>query len=132
MASLKDFMVDAKKEVEGVWVEIGDGLKMLIAGADNPEYRKYRDKILKPLIRKVRSKRLTNDDLEDLTKRAMAKHILLGWENLDDDAGKPIPYSHEKALSILRESRELFNIVVGYADDQAMFREESNEEAEKN
>ena len=131
MARLRDFKVDADKETKGVWCDVGEDLRLLIAGADNAEYRKYRDHLLQQVARHARSKQAA-EKIEDITMRAMARHVLLGWENLDDDNGEPIPYSHEKALGVLRESRELYTIVAGYANDQALFRAEELEDAEKN
>jgi hypothetical protein len=132
MARLSDFKVDPVKESEGVWVELNDGLALLIAGAENPAYRKYRQKLLHPHIRELRTKQLSTDELEDLTKRAMARCILLGWRNLEEDDGTPIEYSEANSLKILRESRELFTLVSEIARDQDRFRRELNKESEKN
>jgi hypothetical protein len=129
---LSKLKVDAKKETDGVWVEVGEGLELLIAGADNPEYRKYRDKLVKPFIRRVRTNLMSAEDTEDITRRAMARYVLLGWRGLEDDDGNPIQYSEKKALEILRESRELFNIVADFASDRALFRAEVEGESEKN
>jgi hypothetical protein len=129
---LSELKVDAKKESEGVWVDVAEGLRLLVASGDSQAYRKYRNKLLKPYLHRVRSRTMSVEDMEKVTRQAMARHVLLGWENLDDDEGNPIPYSREKALEILTESREVFNIVGDFANDQAMFRADLQEDAGKN
>lgn len=41
--------------------------------------------------------------LDEITDRAVAETILLGWRNLDGDDGKPIDYSADAAYAILRD-----------------------------
>lgn len=69
-----------------------------------------------------------------------AKHILVGWENLEDDFGdfpeyceadsKRIRYSEEASLALLTHPRyrNLYDRVMTIAGDAAVFREQRMEE----
>ncbi len=61
--------------------------------------------------------------LDEITTRCLAETILLGWANLDDDDGNPIPYSPEKAYEILQDPANdpLRQFVVEAASDREAF-----------
>lgn len=75
------------------------GVKVLIRPADDIEFRRANSAGLQPHQRTLRTGRFIDPAIQDrIVSRAIAKTILLGWKNIDDDEGKPLPYSKEKAL----------------------------------
>lgn len=130
---------DSALENEGVWVDEKDGLRLKIARLGNAAYRKH----LRGLITQQKSKlshfrvHTDIDAIEERTKEAVAKHVLMDWENLDyanedGTVDKDVSFSSERALKLFDEFPEFYDIVVEYASDMSLFREESQEEAEKN
>lgn len=142
---------DPAAESEGVWTDdLGHGLKLRIARIGSPRYLAE--------LRGFRQKAGTaqpfadlNDDLpdarsvDDATMHAMARHVLVGWSGMYEEAteeqladmaarNEPCPedglvevaYSHETAERLLRESRELYLIVLQFGADTERFRARRN------
>lgn len=131
MFDIKSIRTDPKKDTEGVWVEPLPGLRLLIARMNNPKFKNE----LRRLTRPYRGKRL--DDATDAkvlfecTAKAMAKHVLLGWEGLCE-GGKEVEYSYENALRYLQEVDEFNTIVTDEAANMDYFRIVDEEESVKN
>jgi len=123
---------DKQAEIDGVWTDYAPGFRVKIARMNNPEFEKALRRIRRPYLRRMRRGEISEDVAEMIMRQAVAETILLGWEGLVDDDDKPIIYSKEKALELLSESREFFNEVFDMSRDAAIFREELQEEAEKN
>jgi hypothetical protein len=134
MAKLTDIMTDVKKAEGGVWFPYDAGIELLIASTKTPEFRKARAKLLKPFERRIRSKSMSSEEVINALKPAYAKHVLVGWRNLEDDKSKPLVYSYEKALEFFNNPAlsAFFDFVLECADDDSRFRVESIEDAEKN
>lgn len=163
MGSIEAFASDRTLETEGVWVTIEHGVRLLVARMNNPKYLARLRELMRPHQAELRLSRArytvdgkeapprdaASDELmEKLAIRAMARCILLGWENLFeskrngsgevvlDKDGKPelveVPYSEEKAHEYLRKFREFQLIVMEVANDQNIYREEVQKESEGN
>lgn len=126
------FRTNPKKEIEGVWVEEDDGLRLLVAAAENPRYLEEFRKLLKPYAVQFRNGSIKASILETVRKKAAAKTILLGWEGLENDDGSPIEYSSKKAFELFEESRKFFQIVTNYSEHVQLFQDQDLEEAAKN
>lgn len=130
---LSAFHSDPTKSEQGVWVEVANGFKLRVARMDNIRYKLAMKSLGKPFAAQLRHA-ATEDDEKTVKKimiQAMAKTVLLGWEGLEDDEGKTIPYSVEeceKALSV----ENFFNLVRELAADQSNFAEKSKDELSKN
>ena len=99
MAKLSGIRSDVKKSEGGIWTEFESGIEFLIARMGNAKYTKLLAKLSRPHHRKLRGLRGAGGELEsNLMKQAVAKTVLIGWKNLDDEKGVEIPYSSEKAL----------------------------------
>ncbi len=105
---------------------------LLIARAENARYREHRDKLLRPVLRRLRAGEIDSAEMEDVTIRVFARTVLLGWKNLQDDDGQEIPYSEVKALELMRSHRDFFLMVQELALDAEMFRARDAEESRKN
>lgn len=133
--NINKLRTDRDAEKKGVWVEAGAGLRLLIARLGNPEYNKYLNTLLRPLRAKLGGVGEINPaDIEEVTLRAIAEHILLGWENLTDTVNGeevPVPYSKQKALELL-QIPDFAEIVTGFSRKAELFRLEQVKSAEGN
>lgn len=127
----KLFAVDEKKEQEGIWEDVGDGVRVLVARIGNPLYTKEVTKLMRPYRRGIRRGSVQDDVIEAAITKAMAKTILLGWEGLEID-GVPIEFSPEKAQEILFEFKEFRDLISDIANELDAFKTGEDEEAEKN
>lgn len=128
---LKQFKLDKKAEKEGIWVEIGDGAKIKVARLGNPAYQGAIRRMGKPFARQMRHGGVDTDVLEGITRRAMARHILLDWEGLEVD-GEAVEYSEKNALKLLTDYSAFYDLVSECAADNELFRADAQEEARGN
>lgn len=134
MAKISQIMADMDKVNKGVWVDYAEGIRLLIANINNTEYKKATRKILSSKMRQIRMKSLADDTILELVKPAVARYVLLGWENIEDENGNKIPYSTEKALEFFQTPSlfEFYQFVLESAGDSANIRKELADESEKN
>jgi len=80
------------------------------------------------------AKELTDEQRIDVQKEAASQTILLDWKGVEDDEGKPIPYSSDTALEWFRDKElwRLWNFVFMQSLEEENFRKEQVREAEKN
>lgn len=123
------FRTDENLEVEGVWVDIGDGGKVKVARLGNPNHRKVSQALGRPHQAQIRANRLRPEVAEKLGIQATAQAILLDWEGITDDDGKPVPYSQGKALDLLTEFKDFRDLVLEIAGEMETFREQEIEES---
>jgi len=77
---------------------------------------------------------LADDRIEKVTKPAVAKYVLVGWKNIQDEEGNDIPYSVEQSLEFLRDPQlaDLYEFVMVVAGNAGNFRAEMMEESAGN
>lgn len=124
MASLNKFKQDTTRSEEGTTVDMGDGLHVTVARIGNTKYNEVIKKLTAPHTRQIRNKTLADSVFEVIMNRAYAETILLGWKGLEDEHGKDIPYSTEKAFEILSnpEYKDFKDIIVDLASEAEAFR----------
>jgi hypothetical protein len=126
MASFSSLRIDPKKDVEGVWFDYHKGIRLRIARHDNPKFTEAMRIMLKPHQHSIDSKTMSEETAGKITRQAVAKHILVGWENVTDDDGTPVPYSYETALTYLSDPnlRDFLNDVLTFSKHAEAFREQ--------
>ena len=134
MAKITEIMTDLEKIEQGVLVDYAAGIKLRIASINNVQYKKHRSNLLKPYLRQIRSKNMTAEEILDVVKPAAAKHLLIGWENLEDKDGQPIKYSYEKALEFFNNPAlsDLYDFVCETAGEHEVYRQDNFEDSAKN
>lgn len=128
MVSLSAIKLNLSAVDGGVWRSDpwGLGFKLLVASGRNQAYvAAIRDAL-----------RLREKDEAAWTQKvseALARHILKGWEGLDDESGKPIPYSYEQALEFMTspETLHIREMVNAIADETAGYLIKSKADAGK-
>jgi len=132
MGKLSKIKRDADAAENGVWVNnvIAD-ICIKVAAANNSKYTQELQRLMKPYQRSYKSMGESfNDIFNDLQNKAIAKAILVDWKNMDDDAGKPLPYSEVNAYNILKdpENKEFRDIVIALSEESEVFRKEVAED----
>lgn len=92
---------------QGAWVDDipdMDGLRLKVRGINNKDWRKLSDRLYDqvPRQRKIRG-RVNSDDRDRIATACLLETGLMDWGGLDDDEGKSIPYSKEKAENLLTD-----------------------------
>jgi hypothetical protein len=134
MASLSKFRFDMDKSVQGVWVPFAADIEVKIARLYNPEFNRYYAEIREPHLTRLRNKNGQDKTGAELMKDAVANCIIKDWKNLQDDDGKTIKYSPEKALEIISdEANALFyDFILDVAGTLQFFFIQQKEQAVKN
>lgn len=129
MADIKAlFGTDKAKEKDGVWQDMGDGLKMRIARIGNPKYQKRFEALSKPHRRALRRGTLSNEIAEKLLIQCMSETIVLDWEGIEEN-GEEIQFSVENAIRILTDYPELRKYVEDIANEMEGYKADDDEEA---
>lgn len=128
---LSKFKTDQSLEQEGAWVNIDESSRVLIARMGSERYKDMLQRKTKPYRHAIRTNTLPDEVFEKILIEVIAHTILLGWENVDDE-GQPVLYSPDNAKRLLSKYKDFRDLVVGFAQDSALFRKEELEEAAKN
>ena len=128
----KTFKTSKQKENEGVWVNLDDsGTRLKIARAGNPNYKSAQAKKMSRYKLAARSKTIPDSAWEEIFNELVAETILLDWDGITEN-GQKIPYSQDAALRAISELKDFREVVMSFADDMTNFKEEMDDDTEKN
>ena len=126
------FAVNEEAEIKGIWKNIGDGAKLLVARENNNDYNNKFRELMRPYRSATGITGLTDEEATAVFIEVEASTILLDWEGLTDVAGETVDYSVEKAIEWLTEYKEFRNLVSGIAANINNFRETTIAEVKDN
>lgn len=130
---LSEMMVDKKAQEEGEWVDWRDGVRVKVRSAETAAYSKLHEKLQKPYANILRhGGRIPREKTEEILIQCLAECVLVDWDGIIDDDGKPIKYTPEKALKFLTEAIDFRDFVTMAAYDRNNFRLKAKEAATKN
>lgn len=134
MVKLESIAQDVALEREGREVEFVPGLRFKVAAIDNARARELYAAKLRAVREANGRGRVAPDVLERITNEVTAEAVLVGWDGLEDAAGKPVPWSREKALEILTDEkfRKVRQFVQEAAGDAVAYRAQAREEIRGN
>jgi len=112
----KTYGTDKIKEEKGVWEDLGDGARVLVARIGNPNYRKVFEQLTKPYQKSIRRGTLSEEKATDLIIKSLAKSVLLSWEGLKED-GKALKYSEAEAVRLMTDYPDFRDQVQEIAND---------------
>ena len=123
--------VDLDLATAGVWVPLDDG-RLKIAQWMNESQRAYIAKRMEPYNRTKatsRGKNIEEEIAEDILMESVARHVLVGWENMSD-GGAELVYSTANAKRLLADKslRWFYEYVVEQAQDIGNFMQEELEQ----
>jgi hypothetical protein len=134
MANIERIKTDESKEIQGVWEDYILGIRVKVARDLNPKYREELRNLIDPDKGEYRKEKIDIDTFTKITNIVRARTILLGWENIDDNDGKPIPYSAIASEKFFAnpELKDFCAFVVAISKDQDKYAKEVLEESAKN
>lgn len=142
MVKLKSIAVDPKAEAEGVWLEYVAGFKVKVASTATRAFRDAMEAAMLPYRELIRAdqgkekgeRKFTDEMRTQVLREVVAKHVLVGWEGLEDDDGQPLPYSPERALELLSDPamHRLVSWLETAAASEEVYRAERLERDRKN
>lgn len=118
--NIEDLRRDAKAVERTAWIEaipdMGD-LRLHVRGLGNAEYRRLQERLSDGVQRADRINGRPDPIARDrIVAQCLAETVLLGWENLTDAKGKPVPFSQEKGREFLMDPDfALFRDAVAWA-----------------
>ena len=137
MGKLSQFRIDVDKSVDGIWRKFGSDIEVKIARWNNPAFKNYLAELRAPYLNQLR--RRTDDKelertIDDLDKKAAARFVIRDWKNMEDDGGKAIAYTPEKAFEFISDPayEYFYNYVFNVSNNIDLFFEEQKEDAVKN
>lgn len=125
------FKTDKAKVNNGTRIELPGGLVLIIARFGNTRFANYITKHGSKFSKVPYAIDDDDDDGDPIVREAIARYILLGWENLEDDDGNNIEYSVETAIELLKEE-EFRKVVIAESQDIDNFRLTETKETAKN
>ncbi len=122
-----EFGSSEKASVEGVWIQLGEKARILVARLANPAAQKAYKKIPKAVRKLHESGNTSNKQMTEFLCRFLASQILKDWEDMFDK-GKALPaYTEEHGFAFLTKYRRFRDRVWELADDEDLFNVEVEE-----
>lgn len=134
MANIESIKTSIDKENDGVWVDFSMGIQLKIARARNPKYQELLRTLIDPKRVEIREDKISIEGFNDILFQVRAKTVLLDWKNIEDNDGKAILYSPEKALEFLKnpELKDFHTFVVAISENADQYKKDLIEASEKN
>ena len=127
------YRTDPVLEEEGVWIDLGEGIKIRVARTRSKAAKTALMRLHRPYESLRQSGRGLPEALQDkLTKQWVAEAILRDWQGVTDAAGKTLTFSPETALQVFEAFPDFLDEVVFFANQQETFRAEALEATEGN
>jgi hypothetical protein len=79
-----------------------------------PDNGQYKKETFTAIFKKVG--RRSFEDLDDAATESLIFDVLLGWEDITDEDGKPIPFSEDFKTELLDDTYFLRGVMAGYLD----------------
>jgi len=128
---LSSLFTDPEKENTGVWVKYASGFEVKIARLNSKKYKEFMLRIGKDRARSFENKTMDPDEADNIMREAIAETILLDWRNMYDN-GKPVPFSKELALEIMKKSYDFYKELFHLCQERELFLKDNEEAAGKN
>lgn len=139
MSLYSQFKTEDSLEKQGILLEYGtteDGKPICIriarAGGANKAYEKRMEAEVKPYRRMIQNETIETSVVTRILRKVFAETVVLGWENVQDESGKDIPFNVENCIKLFEDLPDLFKDVQEQAQRAALFRAEVREADAKN
>ncbi len=127
----KQYKTDPALEEHGVWEDLGEGAKLLVARANNPAYVRAYRRIPRGIRRQFEAGSLPDTQSDNIICDIMSKTLLLDFENLAIGK-KALKYSPEEAKKVLLAYPDFRELVWQIANETQRYHEDAVEEDVKN
>jgi hypothetical protein len=120
----------SETEQTGQWFDLGQGARVKVRAVTHKAFKKDLEIKMKPHLRLKRMGTLDPKIEDDLTAEAMARHIFVEFEGLEEN-GKKLENNYETRLRLIRDTK-LGNYIGAIAIDIDNFTSEIEEEGIEN
>ena len=126
MVKLSALKVDPVAARDGIWFDWLQGGRLKIARIGNPAF----DARLRALMDECQERGDTPNQ-DAMTQRAIAETVLVDWEGIEADNGKPLKWSADKCHDLLTDEalNDLYKFVLIKAGETAHYRAAADREA---
>lgn len=144
MSIYKLFKTSKKLEKDGVVIDYGPNedippakpgephpsmsFRLARAGGANQNFAKALEQATKPYKKMIQTGNLSNDIANKLYRDAFIAHVLLGWENVTNEAKELVAFGKDAAERLFTDLPDLFNDLKEQSQNIALYREEVLEE----
>lgn len=125
------FKTDEGLETKGVWLDYGDGERILIAraGGSNRAFVRAMERV----ARKYPStEHLSEDVSRRILNEVYADTVVLGWQCIKGPDGADLPFNRENCVKLFEDLPELFREIREQSGRLAVFRATQLEADAKN
>lgn len=134
MSLYTTFKTDTELEKSGVLLNYGEtregkpiNIRIARAGGANTQYLKKLEAAVKPHRRAIQLDAMDSKQLERILRQVYAEAVVLGWENVEDATGKPIPFNVQNCVKLFEDLPDLYADIQSQAQQVALFRESLRE-----
>lgn len=124
------FKTDTDLERQGVWVDLGDGAKILICRTGTPAYVKEWNARTAPHKTAMRHGGLTEEQMQEVICGTYAATVLINWEGMEKEDGTKLPYSTKAAEEALLV-KDFRALVMELAGNMETFKAQEKEDTIK-
>lgn len=139
MNLFQQFATDPELETKGIYLEYGNNSKKLPiririarAGGSNKAFAKELEIETRPYRRQIQNETIDMEVLEEIMRKVVAKTIVLGWENVEDEYGEDFPFSQANCIDLFTKLPDMYADIRAQAEKASLFRKEMLENDGKN
>lgn len=140
MSLFKQFKTDTNLEQKGIFLEYGTAeengepirFKIARAGGSNKNFEKTMERLTKGIRRQIANDIAEDEQVLKVMRRVYAESVILGWENVFDQDGKPLTFNVENCIQLFEDLPDLFQDIQAQARTMALFRKANLETAAGN
>lgn len=139
MSLYNQFRTDTSLEKAGIVLQYGtntEGMPIEIrvarAGGANKRYLERLEAKVKPFRRQIQNETIERALLDKLLMEVFADTVVIGWNGVQDEHGKALPYSKENCIKLFSDLPDLWADVQEQAQRAALFRAEIRDADAKN
>lgn len=139
MGIYKDFKTDVDAEINGIRVETSvndDGtiatFILARSGRSNKMYQKCLEVEMRPYKRQIELGTLNDDIAQRMLLSVFAKSVLKGWENVEDENGNKLEFTHANICKVMTDLPDLYLELTTRANEASNFKQSILEEEVKN
>ncbi len=126
---LNSFRTSEVLENAGVWRNLGNEARVLIARLGNAEFSKMFNDLVAPYAET--GAKVPPEVQKEITAKCLARTVVLDWENFFD-GDEPVLHSYENALRFLTEVKDFRELIVKLAGDMDSYKEKTSKAIEGN
>jgi hypothetical protein len=127
------FKTNTDKEENGVWEDLGDGIKIKIRRFKSRAAQEARKALEEPYQSRLRfGGKLTDEEAQEILVRQMSKAIIVDWDGVTDEEGNVLPCTEGAKYEVLKALPDFRDVVASLAIDRDNFVEKSSKDGEGN